>query len=281
VADEALAQAGSLETPADAGTGSAGVVSRWLLELNLADKEEKFWRERAEDAARRYRDESKANDGKPYAADSRFNILYSNISTICPAIYNQVPKPDVRRRYRDADPVGKEISQILERALTFTMDQYDFDRTMKLAIKDQQVVGRAVDRVKYKPTFKTEKPEEGEEYEAIAYEEVCIEHVQWKDFRRGPGRTWEEVEWIAFRHLMTREEAREEENFGAVADEAQLDYTPEGVGGEEGDKDNQALYDTFKRMVVWEIWDKDSRKVIWIAPSLKDKPLKTEDDPLK
>jgi hypothetical protein len=281
VAEEALAQAGSLETPADAGSGSAGVVSRWLLELNLADKEEKYWRERAEDASRRYRDESKANDGKPYAMDSRFNILYSNISTICPAIYNQVPKPDVRRRYRDADPVGKEISQILERALSFTMDQYDFDRTMKQAVKDQQVVGRAVDRVKYKPSFKAEKDEKGEAYESVAYEEVCLEHVQWKDFRRGPGRTWEEVGWIAFRHLMTRDEASEEENFGAVAEEAQLDYTPEGVGGDEADKDNQALYDTFKRMIVWEVWDKESRKVIWVAPSLKDKPLKTEDDPLK
>lgn len=276
--DDATAQAGSLETPEDAGKGPSGVVARWLLELELADKEEKNWREAAEDASRRFRDENKANDGKPYSSDIRFNILYSNVQTICPAVYNQTPKPDVRRRYRDADPVGKQVSEIIERALSFSMDAYDFDRVMKQAIKDQQIVGRAVDRVKYKPSFTKEKDEAGEEYDSLAYEEVCCEHIQWKDFRRGPGRTWEEVQWVAFKHLMTREEARAE--FGEVADQAQLDYTPEGIG-DQGESDKEALLDTFKRMIVWEIWTKDGREVLWIAPSLKDVPLKTEDDPLK
>ena len=43
--DAATAQTGGLETPEDAGRGPEGVVARWRMELDLAAKEEKFWRQ--------------------------------------------------------------------------------------------------------------------------------------------------------------------------------------------------------------------------------------------
>lgn len=273
--ENADAQSGALENPEDAGLGPAGVVKRWLMELELADKTEEYWRTQAKDTAARYRDEKDTvRDPGRYSKSNRFNILYSNVQTICPALYNQTPKPDVRRRYRDQDPSGKYISEVIERSLSYTMDAYDLDRIMKLTVKDSQIVGRGVDRVKYKPTFAEEKDEKGEAFEALKYEEVCWEHVNWSDFRRGPGRIWEEVTWVAFRHLLNREEAKEK--FGDNADEVELDYTPLGMDNDEADPVN----DTFKRMIVWEIWDKEGKEVLFIAPSLKERPLKTEDDPL-
>ncbi len=275
MAEAAEAQSGSVDEKDDIGFSPADVVSRWAMEIDLADKVEQSWRDRATDVQNRYRDEKQgaklATD--TYSSGTRFNILYSNIQTICPALYNQTPKPDVRRRFRDRDPLGKVISEISERALSYTMDAYDFDRFMRLAVKDQQVTGRGLTRVKYDAKFSTEEDGEGEEYDAKKYEEVCFEHVNWPDFRRGPGRTWEEVQWVAFKHLMTLEDAREK--FGKVADDAQLDYSPQGM-----DEEESKVTDTFKRMVVWEIWDKDEKKVIFLAPSLKERPLKTEDDPL-
>ena len=268
-------EGGTLVTPEDAGKGAPGVVARWIAELDLSDKVEEKWRTRAKDVSDRYRDE-KSQNNQDYQTGNRYNILYSNIQTICPALYNQSPKPDVRRRYRDSDPVGKEISDVLERALSFTMDDCNFDRYMRMAIKDQQICGRGVTRVRYDPVFSEESDEMGEPYDDLKGEEVKFEHINWADFRHGPGRTWEEVEWIAFRHLMTRDALRDK--FGEdIGDEVELDYTPIGME----DKDGDIVADTFKRATVWEVWCEYQKEVIFISKSLKERPLKTEPDPLQ
>lgn len=275
-------QAGTLEVPEDAGKGPQGVVARWMAEWDLADKEEENWRKRAKDVNQRYRDEkSDASKGGTYSIESgrystgnRFNILYSNVQTIVPALYNQSPKPDVRRRYRDADPTGKTIAEVLERGLSYTMDEEDLDRFMRLAIKDQQLAGRGVTRVKYEPYFDDATDDDGEEYQEKKYEEVEWCHVNWADFRRGPARIWEECGWVGFKHLFTKDAGTKQ--FGEVFDDVLLDYSPVGME----DKEEDTVADTFKRAVVYEIWDKEAKEVIFIAPSLKERPLKTEDDPL-
>lgn len=277
--DAAGAQSGELEEPKDAGLGPEGVVARWMKELELASKTEEAWRKEARDVNARYRDEkadATANsDGSRYTTSNRFNILYSNIQTICPAIYNNTPKPDVRRRYRDKDEMGKNIAEISERGLSFTMDEKDFNRFMRLAVKDNQTAGRGVTRIRYDATYDKSVDENGEEYEAKVYDDVCWDHVNWADFRRGPGRTWEEVRWIAFRHILTKNEGMEK--FPKTFEQTEYDYTPQGL---EDEKDGDPVIDTFKRTVVWEIWDKDAKEVIFIAPSLKERPLRTDDDPL-
>ena len=269
---------GTMETPADAGKGPAGVVNRWVTELDLADKQEANWRTRAKDVEARYRDEQ-VDNARPgrYSNGKRFNILYSNVQTICPTLYNQSPTPDVRRRYRDADPVGKEVCEVLERCLSFTMDECDFDRYMRLAVKDQQLCGRGVTRVRYNPAFADETDEmSGDSYESLQGEEVKFEHVGWPDFRHGPGKTWEQVQWVAFRHLMTRDELRAK--FGDdLGNEVQLDYSPMGME----DKDGAPITDTFKRATIWEIWCNRQKEVIFISKTLKERPLKTEPDPLQ
>lgn len=269
MSDAATAQAGGLETPEDAGEGPEGVVRRWMMELDLSSKDEKFWRERAGDVNARYRDErneKQSNTGGRYQTGDRFNILYSNIQTICPALYNQSPKPDVRRRYRDADETGAVVADVLERALSFTLDDEDFDRYMKMAVKDVQLTGRAITRVKYDATFS----DDGD----VEAEAVGFEHVNWADFRRGPGRTWEEVLWVGFRHTFDKDEL--DENFPDTAKDIPLDYSPSGMG----DEDDDPINDTFKRAVVWEIWDKKKREVVFICPGLAERPCKVVEDPL-
>tara|TARA_R110000803_G_scaffold671_3_gene2366 strand:- start:2519 stop:5023 length:2505 start_codon:yes stop_codon:yes gene_type:complete len=282
MAEVSDAQAGALEEPKDAGKGPQGIVKRWMMELDLSSKSEKNWRDQAKDVHARYRDEKADGVGASYSASSnrystgnRYNILYSNVQTICPALYNQTPKPDVRRRYRDADETGKVIADIMERGLSYTMDDYDFDRYMRLAVKDCQLTGRGVTRIKYEGILDQKENAEGDEYEEKVYDEVCWQHVNWADFRVGPGRTWEEVEWVAFKHILNKEELKEK--FPETYEDVQMDYTPKGV---EEDDDGDPIVDTFKRAVVWEIWCEESKEVIYIAPSLVERPLKVEDDPL-
>jgi hypothetical protein len=296
MADTTAPASASLERPEDAGAGPAGEVKRWLLELDLADKAESKWRKAATEAMERYRDE------KDRGNTVRFNILYSNVQTLAPALYNATPKADVRRRFRDADVVGKIAADVMERALDVSIASYDFDSSMQAAVLDYLLPGRAVTRVRYLPKFKAADPgmtpepglegeaaEGAEQSEADApdseaaeyldYEEVGCEPVQWDDFRRGPGKTWAEVPWIAFRHKLTREQCVDKFKASCPdVEKVDLDYTPDDPSGT--DKKPE-LPDVFKRLTVWEIWDREARKVLFVAPSYKIAPLKTEDDPLR
>lgn len=269
----------TLETVKDAGTTPAGTVKRWLLELSLADKEEKDWRKTADRVEKRYRGDSKP--GQEAARRNQFNILWSNTETLSPSLYNSTPTPDVRRRFRDKDPIGKAAAELLERSLDYALDAYDFDDVMQDAIHDTLIVGRAVARIRYMPSFKTvdatemDGSDEDGSYEALEYEQVICELVPWADFRHGPGKRWRDVSWIAFQSFLTREELVEK--FGAIGKTIELEDVD--MGDEHKDADDQER-DVFKRLSVWEIWDKDKREVVFLAASYKDKPLKVEPDPM-
>ena len=261
MSDDADTSAGSLERPDDAGKGKAGLVALWLDAIALAGKEESDWRDCAADALAAYKGEVKDKA----RAQRRFNILFSNVETIAPAVYNSVPTPDVRRRFSDDDPVGRTAAQVLERALSSSVDGYGFDQIMRRSVKDTLITGRGVVRVRYEPTMA-----DG----ALIYERVGCESVYWADFRRGPARTWESVPWVAFRHFLTREELeRLNPKIGATID---LDARLQGVE----DKDGQPPAQIFQRATVWEIWDRERRRVLFIAPAYRDAPLVDADDPL-
>ena len=270
-------EAGALEKPEDTGKDQAGVVRRWLLELKLADKRESTWREKGEKVLKRYRQKE--------IKKHSFNILWSNTETMRPAIYNSLPKPDVRRRFKDEDPIGKAVSEVISRCLEYGMDTTQFDTQIRFCVVDMLLPGRGLARVRYVPTINkvqeaadTEPQEQEEmdgEFEELAWEQAPIEHVQWKDFRMSAGESWESVTWEAFRHRLTRDEL--EEQFGEVGSKVPLDKTDDP--DVEGEKDLDVA-EAFKTAEVWEIWDKEEREVLFIAPAYKEQPLKTLADPL-
>lgn len=276
-------ESASLEKPSDAGQGSSGQVRRWLLELQLSDKEEKTWRKLAGKVLERYRGEVKRDDAFQRTRDT-FNILWPNTETLTSSLYNSTPVPDVRRRFRDADPTGKIVAEILERSLSFALDVYDFDALMQAVVLDAVLPGRGLARVRYRPSFGPEPMQDaqgpvlnpqGEPVYPVVYEEVSCEHVQWDAFRRGPGKRWTEVPWIAFRHSMTREELVE--SFGPVGNEVKLSEPPDDDVKREEDPEVRGIWKTAE---VWEIWDKTRREVLFLAKSYKAKPLKVGRDPL-
>jgi hypothetical protein len=62
-----------------------------------------------------------------------------------------------------------------------------------------------------------------------------------------------------------------------MGEDVTLDYSPMGL--DEGD--SVPVTDTFKRATVWEVWCNRQKEVIYISKTLKERPLKTEQDPLK
>lgn len=279
----AEAEVQALTTPADIEKSPAGVVKRWLAELAVADRVEREWRKQAKDLWELYEGGTRK--------DHAFNIFWANTDTLAPALYNSTPQPDVRRRFRDADPLGKAVSQVIERALAYENDAYDFDEQMAATVLDFLVTGRGVLRVVYEPRFVGAAESPGEDIaaaegelapeaapspERVSERSVRCEAVQWDDFRRGPGKTWGEVPWIAFRHDFTQDMAIEK--FGPEL-AARLKYS-EGRDTDDLAAD-RPVKEIFKTVEVWEIWDKDTRRAHFIAPTYKAGPLLTAADPLQ
>ena len=128
------------------------LASRWLAEITKAETAREPWLKRCERIDKRYKD-GRENATDAPRAKRRFNIFWSNVETLKPAIYARTPKADVGRRYKDSDPVGRVASELIERALNYSGDAYDFDGRMK-ACRDQfLIVGRATAWVRYTATF--------------------------------------------------------------------------------------------------------------------------------
>ena len=110
-------------------------VQKWLNVISQYDNEFKKWEARTNKIVRRYRDDNRNQNTNETA---KFNILWSNVQTLIPAVYARLPKADVSRRFGDNDPVARVASQLIERALDFEIEHYtDFRSTMRHAVEDR------------------------------------------------------------------------------------------------------------------------------------------------
>lgn len=279
------------------------VAGRWISEIELAEKEFRSWQVRGNKIIERYKDERPNGKGGARAIvdrERRFAILWANVQTLAPAIYARSPNPQVSRRFRDDDPVGRLASEVLERAIAYSCEDYDFDSVMIQARDDYLLVGRGQAWIRYIPHIQSERialqvggepgqfvDDDGlpvEEYEedesgayvmqeSVTYEEVRADHVVWTDYLHNPCRNADEIAWVGRKVYMTRDELVE--RFGEEVGRAvPLDFTPQDAPEQ---KDNP---DLFKKACVYEIWDKPTRKAYWISKSYSQSPLDERDDPL-
>ena len=251
--------------------GSAGMAKYWTIELNAADDEETDWRKESEDVIDRYR------AGRELVAigrEKKFNILWSNTETLKGALFARMAKPDIRRRYLDRDPAGRQVAEVLERALEYSADVHDEKDIIAGAIEDYLLPGRGTVWV-VKEDVTIDVPivdelgfETGETVEEIGDQRVFFEYVHWEDYRESPAKRPEDVRWRARRHLMTRENLRELSP--DQADLIPLNWTPTDKKYESDD--------VFRRAEVWEIWCKDTRKRYYVVKGYT-KLLVEEKDP--
>lgn len=265
-----------VETAKDAETH--GVATRWLREIELASTHEKKWRERAENIVKRYRDDDRKSDDDT-GNTARFNILFANTEVLKGVMYQKTPVPDVRRRFLDKDPIGRQAAQILQRALSYSVDAYDFDTLMMSVVEDTLLPGRGVACVKYIPTMGKEpmmqegqpvKGEDGQPVMPVAYQEVRCEYIDWEMYRESPAKRWSKVRWVALGELMSREDLVKA--FGDKGKRCALHWSPKGK-----DEEKDEL---FKRALVWAVWEKKTKKVIFVSEGFKDDVLAEVDDPL-
>lgn len=145
----------SLETRSDLLPGDEGLWQYWDIQETVAEREERSWRHKGRAILKRYRDERSPQRQKFH----QFNILWSNVQILKPALYGRMPVPDCERRFKDQDDVGRLASEILERTLKYNADMFGLDDALKASVEDLLLPGRGVLRVLYVPHF--EKPGEG------------------------------------------------------------------------------------------------------------------------
>jgi len=274
-------------------------LQRWLNVIHAYDNEFKKWDARTTKIIRRYRDDIR-NNGATGSEAARFNVLWSNVQTLIPAVYSKLPKADVSRRFSDNDPVGRVASLLIERALDYEIEHYpDFRSSMKNCVEDRFLGGRGVAWVRYDPHLrKQDVPEDGYqitedvetdeageggdihnptagnegEPEEIEYECAPTDYVHWRDFGHNCARTWEEVTCVWRWVYMTRNAL--EERFPDKAKQIPTDTSPEGLTGYgQTRKENNTAK-------ICELWDKESGKVFWLTEGIPE-ILDERDDPLE
>jgi hypothetical protein len=260
-------------------------LEKYLKVVAQYDNEFAKWQARAKKIIKRYRDDSRGQGGNEAA---RFNILWSNIQTVKPAVYAKLPKADVGRRFGDNDPVGRVAGLLIERAIDFELEHYpDFRSTMSYAVEDRFLGGRGTAWVRYEPHVApigieddgvsiTSTIEQGEgappDLERIEYECAPTDYVHWKDFGHSQARTWEEVSQVWRWVYMTKEALVE--RFGEeMARKIPLDQGPEPLNAY-----NEAKR-TYNRAKICELWDKETQKVYWFCKGMPQ-VIDVRDDPL-
>lgn len=250
------------------------LVALWFRRIDESMAREDQWRKDAKDAVGIFEADK---DTVPY------NILYANTQILAPSVYNNPPKPRVKRRYNDADPTGKAGATVVQRVLEYLIDDSDpnyatIDGLNKKVVLEGLVPGRGLAKVKYDPVFK-----EVDGKETLAYETVCGEHVPYDRFNHGYGKIWSEVPWISFTHYKTKDEVKDilksNGQDESLADDLNYSYSNEAMKSEQAERANTDS-DTVELAEIHEIWDKVNRKVIFIASKFDDKPLMELDDPL-
>lgn len=267
-------------------------VQFWQEEITLYDRTFEKWSKRGKKILKRYKDQRTPRE----EAVTRFNVLWSNIQTRLPALYARDPKPEVERRFKDRDPVGRVTSEVLERSIDYTIRHCNpFGHIIRQAVLDYELPGRGTLWVRYVPHFhkaelepdstpdneevKTEGHQvtddaEEEPRETLGYEETIIDYVAWEDYGHTYARTEEEIRAKWRRVYLSRDELKE--RFSLTEEQCNnvpMEWTPKTLN-------DTKLRSEQKKAIVYEIWDKQERKALWVVKNYPD-PLDEIDDPLK
>lgn len=233
-------------------TDERGLVEEWLKKINEAEKVYAKYYELVDETRDFYKDSKGSKSGK-------YNIFWSSVETLKPFLYFKQPKFYVERSNKNAGKAEKLACEMLENALKWDLEQFDFDSVIKYARNDFLISGAGIVWEQYKPVIETQPdPLDPESEIAVKTgEKVESVYLDPRYFLTDTDRVgvWEDVTWIARKIYMDREVAEEEfdEEFS------------ENGGGR-------------KDVCIYEIWDKTSGKIYWLSRAVADKFLKVSDN---
>jgi hypothetical protein len=294
-----LVNQGPIKSASDFPDTPEGWAERWNVELAAAAQDQERWHTLANKIVKRFidkRDIGVQGTSNVYSpgggAITKLNLFTSNVQTLRSILYGKTPQVSVDRKWSDSnDDVARVAGIIMERLLNEDIETPGdgYAESLQQILEDRLTVGLGVARVRYEAQFQTQdyppftvtgpdgQPLElapGYSQEVKVAEFVPSDYVNWADFRWSPARTWREVRWVAFRSEMAEDDGVK--RFG----DAFKDVPRQQKHQRETASDDVSIKDPWQRSNVWEIWDRESRKVFWYAEGF-DKILDIKDDPLQ
>ena len=223
----------------------------WLARIKSAERAFDSYQSKCDRIDRLY---AKLEHLSDIARDREFQLFWSNIQVMGPAVYARPPKPVVTPKFTDRRPLYRVSSEFLERCASVAFDLSDINSVMLLVRDDLTITGRGAPWVRYETKAEADGPTE----------RVCIEHADRRDFLHDPARKWSEVDWVAKRAWMTKREMRK--RFRKSSGDA---YQNADYSVQKDDRDRGAASDAAKAG-VWEVWCKSENRVIWVAPGCEE-----------
>jgi hypothetical protein len=263
--------AGKKQNQAD--TASTPIRAYWMERVDAGVKKLTDFHAEGDNVVSRYRLEKGQN--KNYWRD-KYNILYSSTETIKPSLYSSTPKVQATNRHKDrSNPSALMAVELIESCGQYAIEEVDFDSVINNCVEDFLLPGWGLAWVRYDPEFTT-VGEGDDAYDDLTYEGLAVDYVYWKDFISDDTRTWEDKEWIARRVYFNK--AKATKRFGKdKADKLSYTYRPADDGKETG----RTIGLPGDQAIIWEIWDKNKREVVWFCPDYPGDVLDTKADPLK
>jgi hypothetical protein len=222
-----------------------------------------------------------------------------------PALGPSLPAPTPPNLPEQTDI--ETAAAVMEKALEIVVSDEASHEAVKCAVRDMLLPGRGVCRVRWKPVLQQipiddpamggqlAHPQTGEPQtrETKIWETVDDEYVFWEDILIDPVRQHSDVSWIAFRHLFDRQSLLQE-----FADSPQLKrlqaqnrisdlfkWTEESaakspVAGGSPPKTASRLDAVIGKAMVWEIWNRSTREVVWLIRESGGIALRVDPDAL-
>ncbi len=250
--------------------------ARWVKEFAAARAVLEPWQKKGDEIDREFRNETTPNGD----FDTRLPLFSSDIQTVMAMLYGQVPKSTVSRRFGDSDDdVARVAGEILERILNTDIARPSDTYAVALScvLMDFFLPGFGQASCRYvtgeivSEDVEAETGEDGKELvpaykkESRPKEDVEIVYGHWKGWLWGPAKVTHLVPWWAKENEMDR--AQLVKRFGALGKSVPLKK------GEDGQED------PWSRAKIWEIWEKDAKRVYWFCEAFTQ-ILDMKDDPL-
>lgn len=264
-----------------------GIYLKWWKELCAVkdSKERKKFEKTGDRILKIFASESDVeSSGSASTSRVMYNVLWSNIQVLKPAVFSRIPKIVCERRFKDSDPVGRMACSIVERATSFMISVQEdrFFDAVSMAVDDCLLPGLGNVWLRYEAKFDTDAQDtttslddsnpdsQTQEFITPGTERVIIDPLNWKDYFESKARHQYEVRWKAKRVFMTRRELIE--RFGDIGKEVKLTVDPNKGKGE--------TEDFLKQAEVYEIQDLQSKTKIWISEGYPKGPLEVAEDTL-
>ncbi len=186
------------------------------------------------------------------------NIFWASVETLKPFLYFKQPQPFVVCTRKNVSTVESLACRILERALVWDLKQFDFDSVVKYARNDFLLSGMGILWEQYAPTFKHIGSDMVKDKE-----EVDTTYISPTMFLADTDKVnvWEDVSWVARRIYM---------NMAEVCDFFSSDVAENVL----------RLIGNNGVLTVYEIWDKESRRIYYLSPEYEADFLQINNDVL-